>query len=69
MNKTDLTETFRSRGIHRRNFIKTAGIGAAGAAMMGSWGFVIEHDNGPGTNKLHTLEVHRTTSRSSNCKC
>ena len=36
MKKTDLTDTFRSRGIHRRNFIKTVGVGAAGAAMIGS---------------------------------
>src|SRR4051794_13604986 len=36
MNKTNLTETFTPRGIHRRNFIKTAGIGAAGAAMIGT---------------------------------
>ena len=35
MNKTRLPDALRSPGIHRRNFIKTAGIGA-GVAMLGS---------------------------------
>src|SRR4026207_2335327 len=34
MTKTNFTDAFRSRGMHRRNFIKTIGVGATGAAMM-----------------------------------
>ena len=36
MTNTYFTDSLRSRSIHRRNFIKTLGAGAAGAAVIGS---------------------------------
>src|SRR6476469_2912251 len=36
MSKTDFTDAFTSTRLHRRNFIKTAGAGAAGAALIGT---------------------------------
>jgi FtsP/CotA-like multicopper oxidase with cupredoxin domain len=36
MTKTYFTDIFRSPGIDRRNFIRTIGAGAAGAAMIGT---------------------------------
>src|SRR6185369_11032830 len=36
MTKINVTDAFGLRGIHRRNFIKTIGVGAAGAAVMGT---------------------------------
>src|SRR5678816_377773 len=36
MTKTYFTDSFTSRGIHRRNFIKTIGVGVTGAAIIGA---------------------------------
>jgi hypothetical protein len=36
MTNTYFPDAFRSRAIHRRNFIKTISAGAAGAAMIGT---------------------------------
>jgi len=51
MKNTQLADIFSSRGIHRRDFIKTVGAGAAGAAMMGT-----------GVSSLSPIVAHAQTS-------